>query len=84
MSVVFTRFTLEIFLTWDTATPVTNNITDNKNDSNTRTDDNNAPEELILDREAVPHIVSYFDLPDSAQSDLYRALDQTSNRLSNN
>ncbi|KLO09062.1 hypothetical protein SCHPADRAFT_834439 [Schizopora paradoxa] len=49
----------------------------------TPSDQNNVPEELILDREAVPHIVSFFDLPSSAESDLYRALDQTSNRLSN-
>jgi len=40
-----------------------------------------ATEELILDREAVPDIGSYFDFPKGAESDLYRALEQTSNTL---
>lgn len=56
----------------------TSNPPENHNVTNT----SSAEEELILDREAVPDIVSYFDLPKSAESDLYRALDQTSNRLS--
>jgi len=62
----------------------TNNPPDNHNDKYavTVSDESNVTEELILDREAVPDIVSYFDLPSSAESDLYRALNQTSKRLS--
>lgn len=62
----------------------TNNPPDNHNDDNAVTvgDESNLTEELILDREAVPNIVSYFDLPSRAESDLYRALNQTSKKLS--
>ena len=35
----------------------------------------------LLRREAVPKIVSLFELPSTAEADLYRALDQTANRL---
>jgi len=53
----------------------------NHTTTNTRSDEDRPAEELILDRDAVPDIISYFDLPKSAESDLYRALGQTSNRL---
>jgi len=65
-----------------TNSTTTSNPPENHNVTNTSSAEANATEELILDREAVPDIVSYFDLPKSAESDLYRALDQTSNRLS--
>lgn len=37
---------------------------------------------VLLNREAVPRIVTLFDLPSSAEADLLRALDQTELRLS--
>ena len=36
---------------------------------------------LLLDKAAVPEIVSHFELPPSAETDLLRALEQTTNRL---
>lgn len=38
-------------------------------------------ERLLFRREAIPRIVNFFDLPSSATSDLYRAVDQTAVRL---
>ncbi|EJC97923.1 uncharacterized protein FOMMEDRAFT_97733 [Fomitiporia mediterranea MF3/22] len=43
-------------------------------------EDENA-ERIVLGKEAVPKIVSLFDLPPSAAADLYRALEQTESRL---
>lgn len=43
--------------------------------------EDDAEERIVLSREAVPMIVGLFDLPHSAASDLYRALDQTEERL---
>ncbi|KAH8114328.1 mitochondrial K+-H+ exchange-related-domain-containing protein [Phellopilus nigrolimitatus] len=36
---------------------------------------------ILLSKEAVPKIVSFFELPPIAEADLYRALDQTGKRL---
>lgn len=38
-------------------------------------------ERIVLSREAVPKIIAAFELPASAEADLYRALDQTEIRL---
>ena len=52
----------------------------NENGSIKQTESGNE-EKLILTKEAVPKIVSLFDLPSSASADLFRALDQTTARL---
>ncbi|KAL5524460.1 hypothetical protein ACEPAF_9600 [Sanghuangporus sanghuang] len=44
-------------------------------------DEDNGEERIVLSREAVPKVVGLFELPPSAASDLYRALDQTEHRL---
>lgn len=36
----------------------------------------------LLSAEAIPHIISLFDLPSSAERDIFRALEQTKLRLS--
>jgi hypothetical protein len=37
--------------------------------------------QILLRKEAIPRIVTHFELPASAEADLYRALDQTEARL---
>jgi hypothetical protein len=52
-------------------------ISEGETDEGSRTDE----KKVLLGRDAVPHILELYGLPESAASDIYRAVEQVSARL---
>ena len=55
----------------------TRSISEGETDEGSRTDE----KKVLLGRDAVPHILELYGLPESAASDIYRAVEQASARL---
>jgi hypothetical protein len=55
----------------------TKSISEGEKDEGSRTED----KKVLLGRDAIPHILELYGLPESAASDIYRAVEQASARL---